>query len=283
MNIKFIVNDYLIAWNILFNKSITGQMKEAKQRLWNTYKREYNDIYKDRDLIIKYEKDFIPDNDIIYNILFEKEDFKLLRKEAEKVRMNTIKVWDKNKRVIDYLFNRLVKKEIGKYTCLCINKEFDEEEVITLDDGGRIVVGKIYRDDNQFLIDTMFEIINNEIKIKEKDTTGIKNVIIEMAVLNEFATKLYGNSCYNIGREDLSYLKEQIYPYWLMYLGVKKDAMIEYMMRDKIEFDVNKYAYEKELVKMNLEEFIDFIIRNKRYIVKVNKLKIDDDYDDEII
>ncbi len=40
------------------------------------------------------------------------------------------------------------------------------------------------------------------------------------------------------------------------------------MMRDKIAFDEHKYAYEQELQKMNIEEFIDFCIRNKKYIIK---------------
>jgi hypothetical protein len=55
-----------------------------------------------------------------------------------------------------------------------------------------------------------------------------------------------------------------------MYLGVPKEEFQNYMMRDKISFDMEKYAYEKELKKMNLEEFIDFCIRNKRYIVREN-------------
>ena len=62
-----------------------------------------------------------------------------------------------------------------------------------------------------------------------------------------------------------------LYPYWLMYLGVPNDELANYMMRDKIVFELNKYAYEKELKKMNIEEFIDFCIRNQRYIVREKK------------
>ena len=43
------------------------------------------------------------------------------------------------------------------------------------------------------------------------------------------------------------------------------------MMRDKISFDIDKYAYEKELKKMDIEEFIDFCIRNKKYIIREPK------------
>ena len=66
-------------------------------------------------------------------------------------------------------------------------------------------------------------------------------------------------------------LKRLLYPYWLMYLDVPKDKLSSRMMRDKISFEVENYAYEKELKKMNIEEFIDFCIRNKKYIIRQKK------------
>ena len=86
-------------------------------------------------------------------------------------------------------------------------------------------------------------------------------------------------------------LKRWIYPYWLMYLGIPKDELLSRMMRDKIAFELDNYAYEKELVKMNLEEFIDFCIRNKRYIIReqkvtkqeINKFQQMDEVPEEII
>ena len=56
-----------------------------------------------------------------------------------------------------------------------------------------------------------------------------------------------------------------------MYLDVPKDKLSSRMMRDKISFEVENYAYEKELKKMNIEEFIDFCIRNKKYIIRQKK------------
>ena len=119
----------------------------------------------------------------------------------------------------------------------------------------------------------IYKIIKKEIKINEIDELGLKDVILEMAVLNEFATDIKGTSCYKYGNKQLSILKKQIYPYWLMYLGIPKEDMIKYMVRDKIAFEINGYAYEKELINMNLEEFIEFIIRNKRYIIKVPNIE----------
>ena len=89
-----------------------------------------------------------------------------------------------------------------------------------------------------------------------------------MCILNEFATNLKKESCYKNGSSNLYELKKQIYPYWLMYLGVKKEDMVKYMMRDKIAFEANSYAYEKEFINLNLKELIEFIIRNKRYIIR---------------
>ena len=59
-----------------------------------------------------------------------------------------------------------------------------------------------------------------------------------------------------------------------MYLGADKEEMMNFMMRDKIAFDVDKYPYEKELKKKNILQFIDFCIRNQKYIVKINELEI---------
>ena len=95
-----------------------------------------------------------------------------------------------------------------------------------------------------------------------------KKAILELAVLNEYATRITGRSCYQSGSPSLLSLKRWLYPYWLMYLGVKKEDFFNYMMRDKIVFEADKYAYEKELKKMNIEEFIEFCIRNKRYIIR---------------
>ena len=91
---------------------------------------------------------------------------------------------------------------------------------------------------------------------------------VELAVLNELATILTKKSCYISGQPSLSNIKRNVYPYWLMYLAVPKDEFTTYMARDKIAFEANSMAYEKELKKMDIVEFIDFCYRNKRYIIK---------------
>lgn len=278
MNVKYIVSDYLLVWNLLYKDCITEEMKKLKEKVFKNYKNQYNDIYEDKELILKDGKNFIPNNDTIYNIFFESKDFIKIKKDAEKERINALKLWDKNSKNINKLIKKIIRKNISDYVCFVVNKEFDVREIYKISDKeGRIFVGKNWNNDNKILVDILYQIMLNEITIEEKDNAHVKDAIIEMAVLNEFATEVSGDSCYRDGNSSLYYLKKQIYPYWLMYLGISKEDMVKYMERDKIDFEVNGYAYEKELVNMNLDEFIDFVIRNKKYIIKIDRLTLSDE------
>ena len=66
-----------------------------------------------------------------------------------------------------------------------------------------------------------------------------------------------------------------------MYLGIPKEEFPTYMMRDKIVFEADKYIYEPELKKMNIEEFIEFCIRNQRYIIR--KLRTEQKQEVEVL
>lgn len=273
MNIKFVTNDYLLAWNILFIKSLTNQMDIVTKKILNVYKDECREVFNDKNIIINDYKNFIPNNDVVYNALIERDDFEILKKSAERYRLATMKLWDKNIKKINNLTKNILRKKLSSYLCFVLNKDFGITDIINnYPKDNVIIIGKNYSDDNDFLIDLLYRIVKEEINVKEKDILGIKDVILEMAILNEFATSLKSISCYDIGNKNLVYLKRQIYPYWLMYLGIPKEGMLEYMKRDKIVFDINKFVYEKELINMNIEEFIEFIIRNQRYIVKINRL-----------
>ena len=70
MNTKFIVNDYALIWNLLFQASISENIYKIKQKLWDTYRNEYNLTFKDKIAIMKDYKNFIPSDDtIVSNIL----------------------------------------------------------------------------------------------------------------------------------------------------------------------------------------------------------------------
>ena len=100
MNIDFVVNDYLLAWYVLFKPSFCEEVQELKEKLWNNYQKQYIAMQKDNIEILKYTKDFIPDDDTIYNLIFDTELFKELKKETEKYRQKLLEAWDKNKKAI---------------------------------------------------------------------------------------------------------------------------------------------------------------------------------------
>ena len=84
MNLKFMVNDYVLIWNLLFQASISDSIHKYKQKLWKNYKKEYNITYKDYNKIIKDPKNFIPRDDTIYNLMKDYSGYKELKKETEK-------------------------------------------------------------------------------------------------------------------------------------------------------------------------------------------------------
>ena len=273
MNIKFIVNDYALIWNLLFQASISEDIYKLKQKLWDTYKDEYNITYKDKLASMKDSKDFIPSNDTIYNIVLEQEDYEKIKKEVEKFRLEIMALWDKNKKETNNLFKNIVRKYLPDYTVFVVSKELN---IIDHPIQTSLIIGKDIdtKEPLKTLLEMCLYITMSNIKKYDEEGNKFKRAIVELAVLNEYATRISNRSCYLSGSPDLLSLKRWLYPYWLMYIGIPKEKFPEYMKRDKIDFDMDKYAYEKELKKMNVEEFIDFCIRNQRYIIRTPKEEI---------
>ena len=272
MNTKFIVNDYILIWNLLFGASVSESVHKMKQKIWDTYKLEYNAMFKDKEEIIKDYKNFIPDNDIIYNILLESKEYEKIKKNVEKYRLEVMQVWDKNKKENENLIKNIVRKKLPAYTMFVVNKELN---IIDYNEGNKIILGREIdkKEPLRILFEIHMTIAKNNLKRYKEEFEPFKKAIVELAILNEFGTRLSGRSCYQSGTPSLLPLKRWLYPYWLMYLGIPKEQFDEYMTRDKIVFDKEKYAYEKELKKMDIEEFIEFCIRNRRYIVREVKDK----------
>lgn len=267
MNTDFVVNDYILIWDLLFGASISEPIYQLKQKMWNAYRSEYNEIFQDKNNILKDYKNFIPDNDTLYNIVLENKDYEKLRKQVEKYRIEIMKIWDKNKKKTEYLHQSILRKKITNFTFFVVNKELNLIDYVT---ENKMIIGREIdkKNDFQILLDINMQIAKNHVKRYKEEYESFKKAILELAVYNEYATRLTGKSCYQIGTPSLMSLKRWLYPYWLMYLGIVKEEFSFYMTRDKIEFDASKYAYEKELKKMNIEEFIEFCIRNRRYIVR---------------
>lgn len=267
MHTNFIVNDYALMWNLLFQASISESIYKLKQKIWETYKEEYNTSFCDKNAILKDYKNYIPNDDTIYNILLELKDYGKIKKQAEEYRLEIMKVWDKNKKYEDDLIGKILRLKIEDYTFFIINKEFN---IIDNSCENCLIIGRELdkKEPLSILIDINMAIVKNHIKRCKDSDIDIKKSILELAIYNEYPTRITGRSYYQYGSPSVACTKRALYPYWLMYLGVKKEDFNDYMMRDKIVFDPEKYAYEKELKKMNIEEFIEFCIRNKKYMIK---------------
>ena len=277
MNLKFVTNDYVIIWNLLFQASISEYIHKLKQKIWKNYKNEYNETYNDKIKILKDYKNFIPDDDTIYNIVLEDKEYESIKKDVDKQRIKLLEVWDENKKKAIKELKEILRFDIKIYHVLVVPEKINViySEDIKSSRVNTIVWGKkIKQNSIVSIIELVHNIVKKELKNYKESYKDIVEAILELAIINEFATRMIGVSYYSVGDKSLSYLKRQIYPYWLMYLGVEKNEMREYMNRDKIFFDESRYTNEVQLKKIDLYEFIDFCIRNQKHIVKIDELEI---------
>lgn len=91
------------------------------------------------------------------------------------------------------------------------------------------------KDKDSFLTYLFYKILKNEFKDVKIDD-NILTTMLELICVNELFTRVSKESKYNIGKSELKKLKQQIYPYFLMYLGVEEKDFEKYMVRDNIFF-----------------------------------------------
>ena len=274
MNVEFTTNDYLLAWYLLFKPSFCEEMQNLKVKLYNNYGKQYMALEKENVEILKYNQDFIPDDDTIYNIVFESDIFQEIKKETDKHRIFLMKLWDTNQKKIKTLLKEIIRFQIkDNFNIIVIHPKLDTIELIETNPKRNISWGKM--DDteieSQTLMRIVYTIMKYEIGSFHKDNKEIVSSIIDLAITNELQTRLVGTSKYDEGFKSLRTIKKQLYPYFVMYLGaVDKEDLVSYMMRDKIAFDIDKYRIEKELKGIDLYSFIDFCCKNERIILKQN-------------
>lgn len=278
MNLKFAVNDYVLIWNLLFQASVSEEIHKLKQKLWLNYKNEYNKLYKDKELILNDPKNFIPNDDTIYNIVLETKEYEKLKKETEKYRNTILKLWDSKKKMIRKILKEDLRVEIDDYNVFIVLDSLNVVDAYDSSDKkvNTVIFGKKIDINNECktLIELIYYIVKKDIKYIYRESDEVVKSIVELAILNELPTLLDNRSYYLTGDSRLDDVKRQIYPYWLMYLGATKEKMLSYMMRDKIAFEVDNYTYERQLKKVDLLEFINFCIRNKRHIIKNSELEL---------
>lgn len=278
MNLKFIVNDYILIWNLLFQASITESLHKLKQKIWLNYKKEYNATFHDNELILKDPKNFIPNDDTVYNIILETKEYEEIKKSTEKYRNNILKVWDDNKKKISEELNRILRFDIKSYQVLIVSDRLNVVDTKTPKDSkiNTIIFGKPLEKEQpiETIILLVYEIIKKEMKNYRVEYKEIVDAVLELAILSEFSTSVSDSKHYITEDSTLKYLKKQIYPYFLMYLGVAESDFQIYQNRDNIIFNTNNYNYERQLKKLDLFGFIDFCIERQKQIIKINEIEI---------
>ena len=124
------------------------------------------------------------------------------------------------------------------------------------------------------VINIIEHIVRKELLNYRSEYKDIVDAILELAIDNELTSRMLKRSVYLRGDNSLKYLKRQLYPYFLMYLGYSKEEILNRMLQDRIVFELDKYTFERGLATVDLKTFIDFCIRNQKYILKIKELEI---------
>ena len=278
MNLNFVLNDYVLIWNLLFSASISSNIQDFKQKLWKNYRHSYNDLFKEEEHILKDPKNYIPDDDTIFDMVRGSDIYKEIREETEKYRLDLLHTWDKLKKDLSTNLKDILRFDIKLYHVLVVDKKLDvigmnipkSRRVNTIIWGNRI-------DSENYtlaIINIIEHILRKELSSYQVEYKDIVNAIIELAIDNELASRTLKRSVYLRGDKSLKYLKCQIYPYFLMYLGYSKEEILNRMMEDKIIFELDKYTFERGLATVDLKTFIDFCIKNQRHILKISELEV---------
>ncbi len=278
MNLSFDLNDYLLIWNLLFQTSISNETQRLKEKLWKNYRHLYKALYKEEAKILKDPKNYIPDDDTIFDMVKATDVYKKIRKETEEYRLFLMHYYDEMKKTINNYFKDIIRFDIKMYHVLVINPRFNAVEMKTVKSRKvNTISWGMMNDQNDgelAIISIISHTLRKELKDYETDYQEIVDGVVELAIGNELATRIKGKSYYLKGDNSLKFLKKQIYPYFLMYLGSNKDEMINYMARDNIIFDVDNYTFTRGLAASNLKEFISFCIENQKYILQIEELEI---------
>lgn len=278
MNLNFVLNDYVLIWNLLFGASISSNIQGFKQKLWKNYRHSYNDLYKEEEHILKDPKNYIPSDDTIFDMVRYSDIYKEIREDTEKYRLELLHTWDKIKKDLSKELKNIIRFDIKLYHVLVVDKKLDVIGM-TIPKSKRvntITWGNRNDSDNYTLaiINIIEHIVRKELANYNSDYKDIVDAIIELAIDNELTSRVLKKSVYLKGDNSLKYLKRQLYPYFLMYLGYSKEEILNRMMEDKIIFELDKYTYERGLATVDLKTFIDFCIKNQKHILKISELEI---------
>ena len=286
MNLEINVNDYLLAWYLLYGASLSKEIDKFKKNLYLKYKKEYNFCYKDRSEIIKYGKDYIPDNDILYNAVLTSNLFKSLKRETIRHKNYIEKLWETNKKEMNEYIDSVLKIPFPKViNVYIIHPRLEITEYLKEYKG--LIWGS---EKDKYDVLMMFLSIITKGLLKEKNIDYANNkeivdAILELAITNEITSNISNKPSYELGSPVLKLIKRQIYPFWLMYLGyTEKEDLLNKMISDRIGFDLDKYPIDKNIKKLNISSFIEYCIKNSNHILRLsNIMRIEKEDEIEIL
>ena len=273
MRLNFIINKYLLIWYLLCRESNINEVNEFKQNFLSLHRKESFMLIKEKDIIMSYLKDYIPDDDFIFNKFYNTDEFKKLLKDTNRYRISMLEAYDKNQKIIKKELNKLLKYNLNiNYDICFIHKKLDVLEFNLKTN--LIVLGKEIKSSETlgFYILLIYKILENEYNDFKPEEKDIVRSILELVIYNELFTRVSGKNRYNIGNQNLRKTKEKIYPYFLMYMGILESDFEKRMKEDNICFDDIKY--DKNLKLMDLYSFITFIIKNKSKVLDTKIVKI---------
>ena len=278
MNLNFTLNDYVLIWNLLFKASISSNVQSFKQKLWKNYRHSYNELYKEEEYILKDPKNYIPDDDKIFDMVKNSDMYQKVKIETEKYRLELLHTWDALKKEISSNLKDIIRFDIKLYHVLVVDNKLDVIGM-TIPKGRKVntITWWNRKDSENYtlaIINIIGHILRKELSTYQIEYKDIVDAIIELAIDNELTSRILNKSVYLSGDNSLKFLKKQLYPYFLMYLGYSKEEILNRMLKDKIIFELDKYTFERQLATVDLKTFIDFCIKNQRYILKISELEI---------
>ncbi len=263
MKFNIVEDDYLLVWYLVYGASLSKEFDKLKQSLYTKYQHEYNNCYKDRQEIVKYGKDFIPDNDILYDEVMKSKFFKSLKKETVNHKVHLERLLDNSQKEINDYEKRIIKTGLMEnLKIFVIHPRL--ERVDYYKEYKALIWGseKVKFDALKIILINLTKSLLKSYCRDEFDKRILK-VLLELCVLNEFLEQVDFNS-YDAGDTALRIIKMQIYPYWLMYLGyTEREDFINKVIKDHVAIDVSRYRINKDLKELNIVDFFKYLLKYK--------------------
>ena len=252
------------------------ELEQAKDALWA----KYMDAYKKLLNMNSYNPtNYLSDKDVMNTInnLKNTKEFKKLYEETKDYTNSIKKSWHENQDMINDYLKNILKIEFNIHLNVYISHPNCYEGFSFGDNNIAWGHFKGIDEPNYNLTYLIHEGLHHIIPFNNNDnelTCNIKHSIIELASDYELYSLLKKESTINEGHQHLNEYKRIIYPYWLRYIGLNNKEIVERQERDSIYNDNYIEDETINIKKININEFINYIITNWNNIIQ-ERIKID--------